>query len=67
MDIVKASHAPIHFDIIDNFNFDDPSHKERLFKNPYILEGNLGQTNWKFVENPKLYKALDLTIHGKFI
>lgn len=66
MDVIKASQAPIHFDVLEGFNFDDPIQREKLFKNPYILEGNQGNLNSKFVENPRMYKALDLTIHGNF-
>lgn len=64
---VEATNAPLKFDILKNFNFDDPDHRKEILKNPYLLVGNLGQQNYKYTENPKFYKALDLTIHSRLV
>lgn len=61
---IEASAAPISFDIIDNFSFDDMSCRERLLKNPYLLVGNLGTPGSQYIENMRCYKALDLSINS---
>lgn len=63
--VMEAIHAPINFDIIDNFCFDTPEHRERLKKNQCIMVGNVGETGSRYIENTKLYKSLDLFVNGR--
>lgn len=62
--VLEASQAPLKFDIIENFRFDDPDHKEKMLKNNSLLVGNLGKPGSKYVENTKFNKDLDLGIHS---
>lgn len=67
MDVVEASNAPINFDVIDNFDFEDPEIRSQLKKNETILVGNIGNEGGTSdqVENVALYKYLDLFVKGK--
>jgi hypothetical protein len=62
--VMDAIHAPINFDIIDNFVFDNPQHRDLIKKNACILTGNLGEAGSRYVENTKFYKFLDLYVNG---
>lgn len=63
--VLDAMRAPITFETIENFSFDNPEHRERLKKNPSILCANLGEPNHRYIENTKFYKWLDLYVNGK--
>lgn len=62
--VVEAIHAPINFDIIDNFSFDNMEHREKIKQNKCIMVGNLGEPNARYIENTKFYKWLDLYVNG---
>ena len=62
--VMEAIHAPINFDIIDNFSFENLDHKNKVKKNPCIMVGNLGEPNARYIENTKFYKWLDLYVNG---
>ncbi|KAL4449620.1 hypothetical protein ABPG74_007443 [Tetrahymena malaccensis] len=60
--VFKAANVPIHFDVIENFSWEDPVTRERLKKNRVILLGVIpphgkGQ---KLVENFQFYNELGL-------
>lgn len=59
-DVFKALHVPVHFDVLDNFNFDSHEMQERLKKNECILLGVMSEKNQKYTDNYKFYKYLDL-------
>lgn len=65
MEVVEASHAPVKFDVIENFSFSNPEHKDRIKKNQSIIVGNLGESNARYIENTKFYKWLDLYVNGR--
>lgn len=65
MECFEACHTPVEFDIIDNFNINDPLSQEKLMKNKVLLVGNLGVTGSKYIENMKCYKMLDLQVHSR--
>lgn len=61
--VMDAIKAPINFEIIENFTFDNPKHREQVKKNQCILVGNLGETGGRYIENTKFYKYLDLYVN----
>lgn len=63
--IMEAIHAPVNFDIIDNFSFANAEHRERVKKNSCIIVGNVGEPHSRYIENTKFYKWLDLYVNGK--
>lgn len=63
MDII---HAPVNFDIIDNFSFGSAEHREKIKKNACLMVGNLGEPEARYIENTKFYKWLDLYVNGMF-
>jgi isocitrate/isopropylmalate dehydrogenase len=65
LNVIEAVHAPINFDIIDNFCFSNAEHKEKIKKNQTIMVGNLGESNARYIENTKFYKWLDLYVNGR--
>jgi isocitrate/isopropylmalate dehydrogenase len=62
--VMDAIHAPVNFDIIDNFSFGSSEHREKIKKNPCIMVGNLGEPGARYIENTKFYKHLDLYVNG---
>ena len=62
---MEAIHAPVNFDIIDNFSFDNAEHRERVKKNSVIMSGNIGELGSRYIENTKFYKWLDLFVNGR--
>lgn len=64
---MKATGAPVEFDIIEDFKFDDEACKTKLNSNPYLLVGNLGTPGSKYLDNPKCYKFLNLQVSSKLL
>lgn len=62
---VKATGAPIIFDMIENFDFTKEECKDALLRNKYILAGNLGTAGSKYIENVDAFHALDLQMNSK--
>jgi len=59
--VFAAVHAPITWDLIPNFDINDPDCKAKLRKNECILLGMLSEdTKERYMESTKLYKYLDL-------
>ena len=65
MQVMEEVGAPINFDIIDHFSFNNAQHKEQLKKNQVIMVGNVGEEGARYIENTKLYKMLDLFVNGR--
>ena len=65
IEVVEAIKSPIHFDIIENFSFDNPEHREKVKKNKALVVGNLGESGNRYIENTKFYKWLDLYVNGR--
>lgn len=65
--VMEAIHAPLNFDIIDNFSFENIKHRDLIKKNQTIICGNLGETGSRYIENTKFYKWLDLFVNGSFM
>lgn len=63
LEVLKAANAPLQYDLITNFSFDNEECRQQVLKNPYLLVGNLGSPGSKYVENMRFYKALDLSVH----
>lgn len=40
LDIFEAAKCPIKFEVIDNYSFDNLSHRAKLRQNPITLVGN---------------------------
>lgn len=61
--------APVVFDKIPQFDFDNPECRALLKKNSNILVGNVGKfgATTNEVENVELYRYLDLFVKGKDI
>jgi len=64
MDVFQAANAPVNFQVIPNFSFNDPECRRKLKNNRHILIGNVGNPGNKFVENTPLYKYLDLFVNS---
>lgn len=58
--VMDAARAPVNFDIIDNFSFDNKLHRQLIKKNQMVLVGNIGEQGSKYIENTDFYKYLDL-------
>lgn len=60
--VFQAGNIPIHFDVIDNFTWEDPVIRERLKKNRVILLGVIPPVTKgsKLVENWQFYNELGL-------
>lgn len=65
--VMDAIHAPVNFDIIENFSFANSTHKEQIKKNPCIMVGNLGEPGARYIENTLFYKYLDLYVNGNYL
>lgn len=63
--VMDAIHAPVNFDIIDNFSFENANHRDQIKKNACIMVGNLGEPGARYIENTKFYKWLDLYVNGR--
>lgn len=63
---MEACNTPVTFDIIDKIDVSNPEDKVKLMKNDVLLVGNLGVPGSKYIENMKIYKALDLRVHSSF-
>lgn len=63
----NAVDAPIEWDLIENFSFEDSESKRLLRSNPNILVGNLGHAGQRLVYKTPLYRYLDLFVHRKFL
>jgi len=61
-DIFEAAYVPVDFKVLDNFDMENSSDLKKLQSNPAILIGNLGHTGDRYIEDIKLYKALDLYV-----
>ena len=64
VDVLDAARAPVNWDLIDNFRFTNPEHKELLVKNKYIVVGNSGYRKEKYVFSVPMYRHLDLFVNG---
>lgn len=62
--VMDALGAPVNFDIIDNFAFENIAHRDLVKKNPCVIVGNLGEPQLRYIENTKFYKWLDLYVNG---
>lgn len=62
--VMEAIHAPINFDIIDHFSFENVQHRDLIKKNQCVIVGNLGEEGARYIENTKFYKWLDLFVDG---
>ena len=58
--VFRAAKIPIHFDILEDFDFKRPDHKEALKKNKYLLMGNTGRKGSMTLEHTEFYRFLDL-------
>ena len=59
-EVFEALHAPVRFDVLENFNFEDTASQSQLKKNECILLGVLAEKGQKYTDNYKFYKYLDL-------
>ena len=62
--VMEAIHAPINFDIIDHFSFENLQHRDLIKKNQCVIVGNLGEEGARYIENTRFYKWLDLFVDG---
>ena len=67
MDVFAAVHAPVNFDVIENFKFSNPNCRRKLKNNPFIMIGNVGEEGNPFIENTPFYKYLDLYANSNSI
>jgi hypothetical protein len=61
-DIFAASLCPVTFQTIEDFHWDNLSHRNKLKNNPAVLIGNLGEAGDRYIENVNFYKHLDLYV-----
>jgi isocitrate dehydrogenase (NAD+) len=58
--VFQAAKVPVHFDIIEEFDFKKSDHKMALKKNKCLLMGNTGRKNSMTLEHTEFYRYLDL-------
>lgn len=61
-DIFAAALCPVTFQTIEDFHWDNLSHRSKLRNNPATLIGNLGEAGDRYIENVNFYKHLDLYV-----
>jgi hypothetical protein len=65
--VFDAVNAPVNWNLIENFSFDDPRCKELLKNNKYIMVGNMikDKTSAMYTYKTPFYKYLDLFVSRK--
>ena len=58
--VFQTANVPVHFDILEDFDFKNPEHKLALKKNKFLLMGNTGRKGSPTLEHTEFYRHLDL-------
>lgn len=59
--VLEAANVPVHFDLLEGFNFEDEEMLRRVKKNQVIMLGGKSPTkSEQFIDNHRFYKELDL-------
>jgi hypothetical protein len=66
MEVFGAVDAPITWDIIDDFSFEDKSCRAMLKNNRNIIVGNNGREGVPYTYKIPMYKYLGLYVRSKF-
>jgi hypothetical protein len=64
--VFAAANAPVNWNLIENFSFDDSRSRELLSNNKYIMVGNMIKNqDAQYTYKTPFYKHLDLFVSRK--